>query len=133
MIKLSNKWSYSLKAVIFIAESNNDLIRISDISVKEEISESLLRRIIADLEKAGILETVKWRNWWVKLAKSKTTISVYDILSAVWEELGLRDCTKWMYCDKKEDCSTTSLLSDIQKWFNSLLKIYSLDKFISKK
>jgi DNA-binding IscR family transcriptional regulator len=45
--------------MIYIATSDKELVHISDISKDEEISESMLRRIISDLEKSGILITVK--------------------------------------------------------------------------
>ncbi len=130
MIKLSKKWSYALKAIIFIAQNNDALVKIKDISLKENISETLLRRIIANTEKAWIVKTIKWRNWWVKLWKNISKISVFDILYSVWEELWITDCTKWNDCSNLWNCSTTHLLWNLQKWFNSLLKINTLDKII---
>ena len=129
MLKLSKKWWYAMKAMIFIANSNK-LVHVSDIASSESISESLLRRIISDLDKTGIVETIKWRNGWVKLGKQVNKISVYDILNSVGEELWITDCTKWEYCDRTEVCSTTDFLGKLQTWFNSLLKMYTLDKII---
>ena len=130
MIKLSKKWSYSLKAMIYISTRAPELVKIKDISTDQNISETLLRRIIADLERWWIVKTIKWRNGWVKLWKELKKISVYDILDSVWEELAVTDCTKWEDCINIWNCVTTSLLWDIQKWFNSLLKIHTLDKII---
>lgn len=129
MIKLSKKWSYAIKAMIFIAQSI-EITKVSTISVSENISESLLRRIIADLEKASLVTTIKWRNWWIKLWKQINKISVYDILLAIWEELWITNCTKWISCFNHDNCSTTDFYSTLQTWFNSLLKIYTLDKII---
>ena len=131
MLKLSKKWSYALKSVIFIAE-NNKLLKIQDISKKLNISESLLRRIISELEKSWILITSKWRNWWVGLWMELNQISVYDILNSVWEELWVSNCTKWVFCENLENCNTTTLLSNIQKSFNWILKLQTLDKIIKK-
>lgn len=132
MIKLSNKWWYALKAVLFIAKNPESLVKIKDISVDQAISETLLRRIVADLERQGILKTFKWRNGWIKLWKELKEISVYDILLAIWEELGITDCTKWLDCDRQHDCSTTWLLGSMQKSFNAILKLQTLDKIIKK-
>jgi Rrf2 family protein len=129
MIKLSKKWSYAIKAVIFIAQSS-EITKISTISKSENISESLLRRIIADLEKASIVITIKWRNWGIKLWKQTNQISIYDILLSIWEELWITNCTKWISCFNHENCSTTDFYSILQTWFNSLLKMYTLDKII---
>lgn len=132
MIKLSNSWSYALKAVLYIANNSPEIIKIKNISLSQDISESLLRRIISELEKHGVLETIRWRDWGVKIAKELNKISVYDILYAVWEELGIRDCTKWLSCSNSETCITIDLLWWLQKWFNSLLRMYTLDKIIKK-
>ena len=129
MIRLSKKWSYALKSVIYVAK-NNELVKITDISHSADISEWMVRRIVADLEKSGILTTVKWRNGGVKLWKKIHEISVYDILYSIWEELWITECTRWEFCDRVDDCSTTSLLWNLQKWFHSLLKLNTLDKII---
>ena len=130
MIKLSKKWSYAIKAVIFIAEKNPEITKIQDISRELEISESLLRRIIAELEKSAILITIKWRNWWVQLGLELDQISVYDILNSVGEELWISDCTKWIFCENSENCSTTNLFWNLQKSINWILKLQTLDKII---
>ena len=100
--------------------------------MSEDISESMLRRIIADMERAGLLRTVKWRNGGVQLAKAPAQITMYAILDSVGEELGLTDCTKWIYCEKKHDCYTTDVLGNLQRGFNALLKIQTLDKIVKK-
>lgn len=130
MIKLSKKWAYALKAVIYIW-SQDKLLKISDISKDQDISETLLRRIIADLEKSSILKTIKWRWWWVCLWRDLKKISIYDILFSAWEELWISDCTKWQICNNKQNCNSTDVLWFIQKWFNSILKLYTLEKILA--
>lgn len=130
MIRLSKKWSYALKAVIYMAQRKDERVKISDISQSSGISEWMVRRIVADLEKVHIVETVKGRNGGVRLGKNPSQISVYDILDSVWEELGITECTRGEFCERIGDCSTTYLLWNLQKWFHSLLKINTLDKII---
>ncbi len=132
MIKLSKKWWYALKAIIHIAEKKWKLNKILDISDSLNISESLLRRIVSELDKSWILITSKWRSWWVKLWMNIEDISVYDILNSVGEELWISDCTKGLYCDNINDCKTTNLLWNLQKTFNNVLKLQTLDKIIKK-
>jgi DNA-binding IscR family transcriptional regulator len=48
-----------LKVVLYISKNNEDLYKIYDLSQKLNISESLLRRIISDLEKSMIIKTIK--------------------------------------------------------------------------
>lgn len=131
MIKLSKTWDYALKSVCYIADKEW-LVHIKDISIDQWISEAMLRRIIADLERSHILETTKGRNGGVQLAKQPHQISIYDILEAVGEELGLTDCTKDIYCEKQSECYTTDALGNLQRGFHSLLKLNTLDKIIKK-
>lgn len=130
MLKLSKKWSYGLKAVVYVAKMSPDLVKIKEISASQDISEALLRRIIASLEKKSILKTIKWRAWWVILAKSLGNISVYDILDAVWEELWIVNCSKWLECWNKSVCLTTDIFWNLQKSFNAILKLQTLDKLL---
>lgn len=131
MIKLSQTWDDALKAVCYIADRDN-MVHIKDIVEHEGMSETCLRRIIADLNKSGILETIQGRAGWVRLGKEAHTISVYDIFYAVGEEMWITDCTRGDSCDKQDDCYTTDVLGNLQRWFNSLLKMQTLDKIIKK-
>lgn len=130
MIRLSQIWFYSLQASIYVAKHTWELVKIRDIAADQKISESLLRRIVAELEKSWIVTTVRGRSGGIMLAKAPNMISIYDILESIWEELGIRDCTKWVYCESKTSCATTEILTSIQRGFNSLLKMNTLDKFI---
>lgn len=130
MIKLSTKWDYAVKSIIYLLNNWDCLVRISEISTNLRLSESLLRRVIADLERSSIITTIKWRNWWIKIWRELNKISVYDILSSVWEELWIADCTKWVYCTNHDNCQTTNLYSLIQKSLFWVLKLYTLDKLI---
>jgi len=131
MIKLSQTWDDALKAICYIADKW-DLVQIKDIVAHEGMSETCLRRIIADLNTWGILKTTQGRWGWVRLAKAPETISVYDIFLAVWEEMGITDCTKWEVCERQDGCYTTDVLWNLQRGFNSLLKLQTLDKIIRK-
>ena len=134
MLKLSKKWNYALKTIIYLANSgNNSFLKIATISKDLNISESLLRRIISELEKSGIVKTAKGRNWWIQIWKNFSEISVFDVLLAVDEELGITDCTKWFFCENQQNCDTTTVYKNLQKWFNWILKLYTLDKIAKNK
>lgn len=130
MIKLSKTGSYALRSVVHIAKHGSGLVTIWEIAQKQEISENLLRRIISQLEKAGILATTKGRNGGIQLGKSPESISVYDILKAVGEELGISECTRGEHCEREDYCVTTHILWSLQKGFTALLKMHTVDKII---
>jgi len=131
MIKLSQTWNDALKAVCYVADKWG-LVQIKDIVEHEWMSETCLRRIVADLNTGGIFETKQGRNGWVKLAKSLNQISIYDIFLVVWEEMGIANCTVGNTCKNKSTCYTTDVLWNLQRGFNSLLKMQTLDKIVKK-
>jgi len=131
MIKLSQTWDDALKALCYIAD-RGDMVQIKDIVASQGMSETCLRRIIPDLHKAWILISKQWRGGWVVLGMDASQISLYDIFLAVGEEIGITECTKDEYCEKKDDCYTTDVLWNLQRGINSLLKMQTLDKIIKK-
>lgn len=132
MIKLSKKGDYGLKAMVYLAKKHNQLVKISEISENLWISELFLRRIINDLEKSWLVETIKGRNGWVLISKDLKSIRLYDIFLSLWEELHITDCTAGVYCQNKESCITTDVLSGLQKWFNALLHLQNLENITKK-
>lgn len=132
MIKLSKKWDYWLKAISYLAQFDQKILKISDISKDLWISETFLRRIINDFEKAKLIKTIKGRNGGVFIDKELREISLYDIFSSLWEDLFITNCTSWEFCKNENNCITTKILKSLQKWFSSLLKLYTLDKIIKK-
>jgi DNA-binding IscR family transcriptional regulator len=87
-----------------------------------------LRRVIADLDRAKIIKSYKWRNGGIVIEKSLKNISVFDVLLAVWEELWVSDCSKWLDCKNVDICYTFPLYGELQKAINGILRIYTLDK-----
>ena len=126
MIKLSNTWEYALISMMHLAEQPDQVVRIKNIAKTLWISESLLRRIISNLEKSNLIKTIQWRNWGIQISKNPCDISVYEVLEACWEELWIKNCTTGDFCEKTNDCSSLPILNSLQKWFISLLKIHKL-------
>jgi len=132
MIKLSKKGDYGLKALAYIAHRPGSVIKISDIAHDLKISESFLRRIMHALERKWLITTIQWRNGGVFLERDIASITLYEIFSCLEEDLFITDCTAGKYCANQENCVTTTALNALQKWFTSLLKMYTLDRVIGK-
>lgn len=132
MIKLSQTGDDALKALCYIAEKHPQVVQIKEIVASQGMSESCLRLIIADLNRSGILQSKQGRNGGLILWKTANHISLYDVFLAVWEEMGITDCTKDIYCDKKSNCYTTDVLGNLQRGFHSLLKMQTIEKILRK-
>lgn len=119
MLKISAQSEYALLVVKFLKESW-DSVKIREISYKLGISEPMLRKISNKLERAWILKSIKWRNWWVELAR--TDLSVYDVISSVWEDLHVAMCA-WKVCDKNSTCRISPIVASLQKWLEAVLRV----------
>lgn len=132
MIKLSQTWDDALKALCYIADKHPGVVQIKEIVASQGMSESCLRLIIADLNRSGIIQTKQGRNGGVLLWKPASKISLYDVFQAVGEEMWIADCTKDIYCEKKQGCYTTDVLGNLQRGFHSLLKMQTIEKILKK-
>ncbi|MCH8518588.1 Rrf2 family transcriptional regulator [Candidatus Gracilibacteria bacterium] len=132
MLKLSQTGDDALNALCYIAEHTPQVVQIRDIAQHHGVSESCLRLIIADLAKARIIETKQGRGGGVFLIKKPSQISIYDVLLAVGEELGIVDCTRGTHCERMQNCYSTHILSNLQRGMHSLLKMQTIDKIIKK-
>lgn len=130
MLKLSKKWDYAIKTIIFLAKNKEDSFTIHEISKQLDISETFLRRVIADLKKKNFVESRQWRAGGIQIVACFQKISLYEILQSVGEDLSITDCTKGKSCDKQHNCQTTSIYGNLQRGLNGFLKLYTIDKLV---
>lgn len=122
MLKISSSWEYALLLVKYLTH-NTGIHTISAVSEKLSIKEPFLRKIANTLEKASILTSHKGRYGGIELVKKD--ISVYDILLAVWEDLSITVCSSGK-CSSSETCGIVPTISNIQRGFDTILKITRL-------
>lgn len=85
-MKLSTKGRYAMVALTDLAIANPEqLVTLSEISVKQSISLTYLEQLFVKLRKAGLVESVRGPGGGYRLAKSPDAIRVSEILEAVDE------------------------------------------------
>lgn len=122
MFKISSSGEYALLLIKYLSH-NPWTHTISIIREKLAVKEPFLRKITNKLEKATIITSHKGRYGGVELIKKD--ISVYDILSAVWEDLSIAVCSHGT-CVSSEHCGITPTIANIQRGFDTILKITKL-------
>lgn len=81
---ITNQANYALRAMTFLAKTNDNKWVSSDIIAKEmSIPRMFLSRINMLLVKAGLIVSRRGAGGGVKLAKKPDQISVYEVLSAI--------------------------------------------------
>ncbi len=120
-MKLSAKGRYGLAAMTHIASQYENQIPITIISIADKlaISKIYLEQVFSLLKRAGLVNSIKGAQGGYQLAKQPTTITVFDILSAI--ELSLFEKTEAATSDKSpaidkalENCIFAPLDDSIQ-------------------
>lgn len=92
-MKLSTKGRYGLRAILDVAlHSQGEMVSISCIAGRENISEAYLEQLMAKLKKAGLIESQRGAQGGYRLAKKAEEISVGDILRALEGRLDAVNC-----------------------------------------
>ncbi|MEL6643610.1 MAG: Rrf2 family transcriptional regulator [Pseudomonadota bacterium] len=86
-MKLSTKGRYAMVALadLAISSSGDQLVSLSELSKRQDISLPYLEQLFVKLRRAGLVESVRGPGGGYRLARAATEIRVSDVLSAVDE------------------------------------------------
>lgn len=130
-MKLSTKGRYGLKAMYYLAQENN-LMSLKQLSMKSEIPESYLEKILGLLRKKNLVETTRGALGGYSLSRPVNEISIGEILRALENNLYLAACNGGN-CNSK-DCPSKNIFNRIYLEINNVLdKIYLSDMLESNK
>ena len=131
MFRISTKSQYGLRAMIFLARCKKKICPLKDISKKEGISFDYLEKIIATLEKAGLVGAKKGVQGGYFLAKLPSKIKIGQIVRALEGEEGLVKCMAGSYrCPRKRKCLSRKFWEKIQDSLNKTLNSITLADLI---
>ncbi len=113
-MKLTTKGRYAVTAMMDLAlHANPERVVLTDIAERHDISLSYLEQLCANLRKAGLINAVRGPGGGYSLARSSSTISVAEILTAVEENLNLT-CGDGQACGGETNpCLTHNLWSNL--------------------
>lgn len=119
---MTTKGEYALRAVLdIIARPSEDLIRLEDISERQNISLSYLEQLFRKLKKAGLVDATRGPGGGYCLTKKATKASVLDVLLAVGDKPVLK--TKATPCKTKECVKVQTVINTAN---NTILKILNV-------
>ena len=108
-MKISTKGRYALRVMLDLAEHNNgEYIPLKDIAGRQDLAVKYLEQIIASLNKAGYLQSLRGNTGGYKLAKSPDQYIVGDILRATEGSLMPIACLDDTpnQCPRQDGCQT---------------------------
>lgn len=127
---ISTKGRYALRVMIDLAQNNDQgYISLKSISNRQEISLKYLEAIIAMLNRAGYVKSLRGVNGGYKLTRDPCDYSVGEILRLTEGGLTLVTCINCKEedkCNRSNDCLTLPLWSQLDNFINGYLNSISL-------
>ena len=132
MVKFSKKLEYSLIALRHFSNSNNEIIRVRDISEKYNIPHDLLAKILQKLKKENILESVQGVNGGYRLLRKLSEIPLMDLYNFIESNTSIVECMQddVNNCVVIDTCTIKDPLSRMQTEFENLLKSKMVSDFV---
>jgi len=136
-MKLSTKGRYGLRAVLDLAiNSKDEVVPLSEIALRQNISISYLEQLISKLRKAGIVTSIRGAQGGYKLAKDPTTLSVGEILRVLEGSLEPVNCAEVTgegeSCAGSDTCVTKLVWMRISDSINKAVDSIMLSELIDE-
>ena len=80
---ISQTAEYALRAVVFLATSNEPRVNRTDIGDATQVPQDYLTKVMRELDRAGIVMSRRGPGGGYSLNESPTEITVYDVIDAV--------------------------------------------------
>lgn len=119
-MRVSQRTEYGIRAMIALAERFADgPVSIKELAEREDIPESFLEQIMAELRRAGLIESTRGAYGGYSLTNSPKEISVGQVIATLEGSLSPARCVET--CEKMPGCSTRTVLNRIEESITATL------------
>ncbi|NGP46301.1 Rrf2 family transcriptional regulator [Bacillaceae bacterium SIJ1] len=132
-MRLTHYTDYSLRVLIYLATKNtNDLTTIQEIADAYDISKNHLMKIIYELGKVGVIETIRGRNGGIRLAQAPENINLAWLVREVEEDFHLVECfnSEKNQCVLTPSCRLKGILGEALAAYFQVLEKYTLNDLV---
>lgn len=132
-MKISTKGRYALRLMLDIAtDTSGEPVKIKDVAARQEISEKYLEQIIAVLNKAGFVRSIRGAQGGYLLAKQPVEYTVGMILRLVEGSMAPVECLEFdnNTCHRQDSCVTLILWEKINNAVKSVIDTVTLADMI---
>jgi len=133
-MKISTKGRYGLRALMDLSIHGKSGVPVflSDIAKRQEISDKYLEQIAAQLQRAGLVRTMRGRKGGYILNKPERDIKLSDIIEILEGPICLVDCVKEPEtCAKSGSCSTRDIWTELSDKIEEILSGYTLEDLVN--
>lgn len=132
-MKLTTKGRYAITAMIDLALRNDDnATSLLDISRRQDISLSYLEQLFSKLKAGSLVNSVRGPGGGYTLGKDPSEITLFEIITAVDENLDQTQCGGAMNCNNNKPCLTHYIWTDLTKKINEHMKSITLNDTLNR-
>ncbi len=134
-MKISTKGRYAVRVMLDLAVHNTgEYIKVKNIAERQEISEKYLEQIIAILNKAGYVRSVRGAQGGYRLAKDPSEYTVGMILRLTEGDLAPVAClaTEENECERCDTCETLTVWKQLQDAINNVVDHVTIADLLEK-
>lgn len=137
-MKISTKVRYGLKALVYIADesSKGRLVRIKEISEKEDISVQYLEQILYKLKNENIIEGKRGPNGGYRLMSEPKEITLYKLYKILDDDTKVINCNENVKETKdcaEENCNNSCIWRKLDSAMKDILKSTTLEELIKNR
>lgn len=118
-MRLAEYTDYTLRVLMFCGANPDRLVTIAEIAESHQVSRSHLMKIVNDLGRQGVLETVRGRTGGIRLLARPDQIRIGDVVRAAETDFRLVECF-----DKSTDNCAISDVCRLKHLLGSALAAY---------
>ncbi|AST93870.1 Rrf2 family transcriptional regulator [Sutcliffiella cohnii] len=135
-MQLTTYTDYALRVLIYLGIQPQDKrSNIKDISAFYHISNNHLGKVVHELGKLGIIDTVRGRNGGIKLAKHPSEINIGAIVRETEKPIHLVECfnSESNMCKISPACRLKGVLYEALQAYFKVLEQYTLEDLLQNK
>ncbi len=115
-MKITTKGRYGLRLMLDLAGCyGGQPVALKEIARRQDISEKYLEQIIQQLNRAGLISSVRGAHGGYSLSRSPQDISVGDILRSVEVPLAPVECADDIACERSGSCAALPIWKEIKE------------------
>ncbi len=138
-MKISTRGRYGVRILLDLALNEQETPRmIREIAESQKISEKYISRLIIELRRAGLVQSVRGSRGGYRLAQRPADLTLLKIIETMEGPIRLVECLSTPeYCQQSDDCVARSVWDlvnhDIRQKLESLTLQDLLDRLAQKK
>ena len=132
-MKISTKGRYAIRMMLDLATNDNgEPIRLKDVARRQNISEKYLEQIIAILNKAGYVRSIRGPQGGYSLSREPEDYTIGMILRLTEGSLSPVECVEAdaLPCDREESCVTRIIWQKLNDAINNVVDNITLEDLL---